>query len=203
MEEDKIIGFWQWFVKNVSVIQSCIVNEDSRQREKVVEQLNDQILCLGVFSWDLGLDEEDNWFLLISPNGNSEMHALSRAIMEQAPEHLDWLFYAGKPAKDWNRQFTVYDDFMEEQLIDASAWCCLVYLEDDGSVEFVIEARNMAHLDAETLETAAEQFVVRELGEELRIVLVSSIVVVEKIDGEDEIDKIFVGDLRGYLDAIF
>lgn len=200
INDGNIEAFWQWFVKNEQTIQACIENNDVKQREFVVDQLNEWILGLGVFTWDVGLDDDDRWFLMISPNGNPEMMTLGNAIMEQAPEHINWLFYAGKPAKNWNRQFCVYDDYMDEHFIDASQWHFLVFTDDDEMLELVIEAKNIPHLDPETAETAAEQFVIQEIGERARILRVSSIDIVSELDSEDEDSKKSVLELKKELE---
>jgi hypothetical protein len=203
IEDDNIHKFWQWFVKNESIIKECIENEDSRQRETVVDHLNELILSIGVFTWDVGLNDDENWFLMISPNGNEEMMNIAHEIMEEAPKHMDWHFYAGKPAKKhWNRQFTIYDAEMDAQFIDATRWHFLVFVDEDGSLELVIEAKNSSHLDEETAESAAEYFVTHEVGESMRIRTVSSLVIVSELDKEDEDSKISVNDLKAYLDGM-
>lgn len=203
LSEDNIIGFWQWFVKNESKIKDCIENENSTHKEYVVEQLNEQILSLGIFTWDVGLNDDQKWFLTISPNGNQEMYNISHEIMAVAPNHMDWLFYAGKPAKKWNRQFAVYDDEMEEQFIDASQWHYLVFVEEDGKLELVIEANNINHLDTDTADLAAEYFVTHELSERIRIQNISSIIVVPELDIEDQLSKISVLELKENLADYF
>jgi len=199
LEDGNIHKFWQWFVKSEKVIKECIENENARQREFVVDQMNEQILGLGVFTWDIGLNEDERWFLTLSSNGNPDMLELSQEIMAVAPKHMDWLFYAGKPARKWNRQFTIYDDYMDEQFIDASQWHFLIFEDEDGMIELVIEAKNLPHLDPETAESAAEQFVVHEIGERTRILYISSIVIVPGLESEDESSKIPVAELKEHL----
>jgi len=202
LDDGNIQRFWQWFVKNEKVIKECIENQDVKQREFVVEQMNEQILGLGIFMWDVGLNEEECWFLTLSPNGNPDMLKLSQEIMAVAPEYMDWLFYAGKPAKKWNRQFTIYDDYMDEQFIDASQWHFLVFEDEDGKVELVLEAKNISHLDFETAETAAEHFVVHEIGERIRILHISSIVIVPELESEDQSLKIPITELMTHVAKI-
>lgn len=198
--ENKILAFWQWFVKSESIFNECIENEASENREYVVEQLNEQILGLGVFSWDIGLDDNDNWFLLISPNGNPDQFEVSQDIMELAPEHLDWLFYASKPAQDWNREFTVFDNYMNEEVIDASGWHCVILEDEDENLELILEAKNVAHLDLDIAEFAAEEFVIKEIGESARIQLISSIQIVTELDPDYASEKVSVLELREMLE---
>ena len=140
-------------------------NVNSEHREFVVDQMNEQILTIGILTWDIGQGDDNSWFLTLSPNGNEEMLLVSNKIMDEAPQHLNWQFNACKPAKNWNRKFTVYDSYMDEQYIDASEWQYVVFEAKDGKLELVIEANNIPQTDTELAETAAEQFVIREIGE--------------------------------------
>jgi hypothetical protein len=199
LDKDNIFRFWQWFVKSESIIKDCIENENSEQQEYVVEQMNEFILSFGVLTWDIGLNDDDCWFLTISPNGNKDMLEVSRQIMDEAPEHMDWLFYASRPEKNWNRQFTVLDSYMNEQFIDASQWYYLLFDSDDGKLELIIEAQNIPQLDPELAETAAEQFVIQEIGEEARIELISAIIILQTLKIEYQESKTLITELREHL----
>ena len=202
MNDDNIIRFWQWFVKNESTIKECIENDRSEHRQYVVDQMNEHILNLGVLTWDIGLNDDENWFLTLSPNGNQDMLKVSQRIIADAPEHMDWLFYASKPAKNWNRKFTIYDNALDEAFIDASQWHYVVFEEEDGTLELVLEGQNITHLDPEVAETAAEQFVIQELGEVTWILRISSIVIVPVLESEYEATKTPVSELKEHLSEI-
>lgn len=199
LNDDNILRFWQWFVKSEATIKECIENENSAHREYVIDQMNEHILSLGVLTWDIGLNDDENWFLTLSPNGNHDMLKVSQKIMIDAPEHMDWLFYASKPAKSWNRQFSIYDDNMDEAFIDASLWHYIVFEEEVGKLELVIEAKNIAHLDSEVAETAAEQFVIHELGELTWIKNVASVEIVHALESEFEPTKTPVTELKEHF----
>ena len=59
----------------------------------------------------------------------------------------------------------MYDDYLDEQLVDASNWHYLIFEDGDGKLALVLEAGNVMHLDQELAETAAEKFVIHEIGE--------------------------------------
>ena len=202
LENDNILRFWQWFVKNEKRIKDCIENEHSTDIDYVVEQMNEHILGLGILTWDIGLNDDEHWFLLISPNGNQEMLNVSQKIISVAPEHMDWLFYGSKPAKKWTRQFSVYDSYMDEQLIDASEWQYIVFEDDNNKLELVIEAKNLHHLDEDALETAAEQFVIQEIGEFLRIQHIASVEIVQELESEYDSSKMPVSELNDHIEEI-
>ena len=202
LNDDNTLRFWQWFVKNEKTIKECIENDRSEHRQYVVDQMNEHILSLGVLTWDIGLNDDENWFLTLSPNGNQDMLNVSQKIMAVAPEHMDWLFYASKPAKNWNRQFTVYDNALDETSIDASEWHYVIFEDDDGTLELVIEAKNISQLDFETAETAVEQFVIQEVGEVTWITRISSLEFVHTLEIEFETTKSPVSDLKEHLSEI-
>ncbi len=199
LNDDTILGFWQWFVKNERTIKECIENDNSVHREFVVEQLNERILSFGMLTWDIGLNEDDNWFLTLSPNGNKDILKISQSIMAEAPDHMDWIFQASKPAKNWNRQFSVYDDYLDEQLVDASNWHYLIFEDGDGKLALVLEAGNVMHLDQELAETAAEKFVIHEIGELHRIQFIGSVEIVAELESEHAAEKTPVTDLKEHL----
>ncbi len=202
VNDDNILRFWQWFVKNENTIKECIENGDSSQREFVVEQMNEHILSLGMLTWDVGLDDDERWFLMLSPNGNKEMLNVSQKTIDAAPEHIGWLFYSSKPAKEWNRKFTIYDSYMDEQFIDSSEWQYVVFEEEDGTLELIIEAKNISQLDPEVAETAVEQFVVQEIGEVTRIQFISSVSITHTLESDYESAKAPITELKEHLDEI-
>jgi hypothetical protein len=199
LNDDTILGFWQWFVKNERTIKECIENDNSVHREFVVEQLNERILSFGMLTWDIGLNEDDNWFLTLSPNGNKDILKISQSIMAEAPDHMDWIFHASKPAKNWNRQFSVYDDYLDEQLVDASNWHYLIFEDGDGKLALILEASNVSHLNEELTETAAEQFIIHELGELTWMLHVGSVEIIPMVEPDHEELKNHVSDLKEHL----
>lgn len=202
LKEDNIERFWQWFVKNERVIKDCIENEKSAHRDLIIDQMNEHILSLGMLTWDMGLNDENNWFLMLSPNGNKDMLMVSQRIVNEAPEHMDWLFYSSRPAKNWNRQFVVYDELHDEQTIDASDWYYLIFDSEDDKLALIIEASNISHLNEELTETAAEQFVVHELGELAWMLQIGSVEIVPTVEQDHEEMKNHVSDLKEHLAEI-
>lgn len=200
--EDAILQFWQWFVQNEAIIKDCVENVHSEDREYVVDQMNECILALGMLTWDLGINEDNKWFLLLSPNGNSDMLKVSQKIIDFAPDHNAWIFHASKPAKNWNRQFSIYDQYMDIVEIDASDWYYVILEDEDEKFELILEAKNISQLDSEEAETAAEQFVIHEIGEELRINHLSTVSIVESVESEFESWKASVSELKGHLEEI-
>jgi len=184
--EDKITAFWKWFVKSEKVIKECIELDSSPNQDYIVHEMNELILDLGVFTWDVGLDDFNDWFLTISPNGNSDYLKVSQEIILAAPNHMNWTFHSSKPAKVWDRKFLVYSFEMEEYSIDAGSWEFVISNNEENTIDLIIVADNLAHLDPDTAELAANQFLVSELGELTTIRRIGSVSIVEKIEERRE-----------------
>jgi hypothetical protein len=200
-EVDKIEAFWCWFVQHNSFIQNSIQSESVKDRATVVEKMNNYILDLGLFTWDLGLNEENTWFLTISPNGDRELLEISQRIMEDAPTHLDWEFHASKPAKNWNRIFFVYNEQMDEIEIDANYWNFVATPAGDGKIILFLEAKNIQILDAETAEQAANVFLVNEIGELAKISLLKDVKIIPKLEMNLENLKSSIEQLKNKLNS--
>lgn len=184
MNEENILDFWRWFVKSESRIQKCIQTKDSKEQEKIIHALNEFILGFGALSWDIGQNDNDQWFFTISPNLDGELLKISKAVIELAPDHLNWLFYSSKPAKIWNYQLEVYDELLDVFTVDTSTWHYNAFEEDDGSVELVLEINELAHKHSEAVENSITSFIINELGEEFLISEISNIEFFELFDEE-------------------
>lgn len=200
-EEDKIEAFWRWFVQHNSFIQNSIQSESAKDRATVVEKMNNYILDIGLFTWDLGLNDENTWFLTISPNGDSELLEISQRIMEDAPTHLDWEFHASKPAKNWNRIFVVYNEQMDEIEIDANDWKFVATPAGAGKITLLLEAKNIQTLDLETAEQAAHLFLVNEIGELAKISQLKDVKIVSTLETEQETTKTSIEQLKNKLNS--
>lgn len=198
--DEHIEEFWQWFVKHESMIKNCIENSSADDQEYIVEQLNNFILGVGTLTWDVGLDDQNAWFITVSPNGDRDLYKKSKAIIKQAPTHMDWKFYAAKTARNWNKIFKVYNVDFEEVEIDASNWEYIAFEEDDGTLELILEAKNTKHLDSETALDAANIFVMNELGEALMIDRISKLEIVDEVEAEYQDTKSPVNELKSHLE---
>lgn len=199
LQEEKIQAFWNWFVKNENLIKTCIENESATEQAFVVEQLNNLILDLGMLTWDLGLDDSNNWFLTISPNGDKELFEISQKIMDDAPMHLDWILHSSKPAKDWNRTFIVFNEYMDEIEIDASDWQYVALEETDRKLKLIFEAPNLQGLDEDTAESAAHKFLVHEIGEKAKILRISTIEIVHELESGLVESKSSIQELKKHI----
>ncbi len=198
MIEQQAEEFWQWFVKNEALIQGCITNPESESREYVIEHLNNYILAFGPLKWDLGLNDADEWFFVISPNCDEQLLEITSELIEIAPTFLNWQFHDSVPAKDWNRQFSVYDHEMEVLTVDASAWHYIAFTAGE-KVEVILEAPNLNFTNEETTAIIGNLFLLNEIGERLLIERIAKYSLVSELDDEDQEYKYPIGDLREHV----
>ena len=198
MIEQQAEEFWQWFVKNESIIKQCITDPDNTSREFVIENLNNHILSFGPLKWDLGLNDSNDWFFVISPNCDEQLLSVTSQVIELAPTFLNWEFHDSVPAKDWNRQFSVYDHEMEILHVDASNWHYVAFIAGD-KVEIIIEAPNLNDSNEETIAIISNLFLLNEIGERLLIERIAKYSLVAELDEEDQEYKYPIGDLREHM----
>lgn len=200
--EEKISDFWVWFTENEPRIKDCIEKEIGAEKEIVNDRLNEFILSIGLFTWEIGINDEGSWFLTISPNGNKDLLKLSRQIMREAPKDIGWLFHSGKPAKNWDRIVRVYDDKLDQTHIDTSGWLFFASAKDSGIIDLILEAGNIGHLDDDTASSAADYFVINELGEEKKIELFAPIKIVDELAPAYTEGKQPVSNFKKHIEAI-
>ncbi len=200
MNEIKIEKLWQWFIANEQQIIEIIRNESVS--ENIIENIDNLILDLGMFTWQIGEGKNKPWFFTISPNGDRELIKVSQIIIERAPNLKNWEFNYSKPAKEWDRMFIIYDSIMNEQHIDASNWKFVALQNGDGMIELILEAANIEHLDRETATTAAELFVTSEIGEETKIQKVISVEIVDQMGPQHNSQKTGIRDLKQHLNEL-
>ena len=195
--EQKIQAFWDWFIVNEADLIAAIDSESAT--DHFVDSLDNFILDLGKFSWEIAPITSGKWRLTISPNNEIELLKISRKLVAMAPFMSNWEFHHSKPAKNWDKQFNVYDDFMYEKEVDARNWHFVANKDQNQSVALILEADNIDYLDAETAQTAAHLLVEGELGEETKISKIASIVIVPKLDLEYESERIHIDHLKNHF----
>lgn len=197
LNDTKIENLWRWFVANENQIKDSFQNESLANY--IVENLDNLILDLGMFTWEIGPDKVKPWFLTISPNGDRDLIRVSQKIIEHAPNLDDWEFNYCKPAKDWDRKFIIYDSNMNEQNIDASNWKYVMLRNEDGMIDLILEAKNITHLDHNTARTAADIIVTSEIGEEIKIQKILSVDIVDKLERQYNSRKTEIQYLKKHL----
>jgi len=195
--KDKIENFWQWFVSHEDKIVGCLEDNGSPHRDFVIEHLNNYILSMGMFKWDIGEGNDKAWFLTISPNGDPELLEISKRIIAEAPENLDWEYHFAQQAKTWDYTLSVYDYNMDEQQVDVSEWKFIFKKAPNGQFNITFYADNISHIDEDTRSILSDLVLINEVGEETKISAVST---VQIIDGEtDTTGQINIQELKENL----
>lgn len=194
---EKVDRLWQWFVKNESQLKSAI--ENGTDTIKIVQSLDDLVLNFGAFSWDLGLDDLNEWFFTISPNLDVDRLQTSKAIIEEAPQFLKWKFYAAKQSKIWNKVVTVYNVDFNEVNLNISEWNYIAFQYSDNELELIFETGETSGIHKDQLLEAINTTLLNELGEELKIVHIAKIDVCTVLPEEDQQDKSSISDLKQHV----
>jgi hypothetical protein len=202
MSTEKIDSLWQWFAANEQKIKDAIEEGTAFEREYITENLNNLILDLGMFSWEIGPGQDAEWALILSPNGDRKRMLQSKQIIETAPMLRNWEFHYSKPARAWDRSFQLYDDFLNEHQVDASGWHFVSLPQADGLIHITLEAPNIEKLDRYTAQTAAEVVVINEIGEESKILHVGAIEIVREMDKKLADAKADIAYLRRWVEEL-
>lgn len=201
--EDKIQEFWKWFVLNEAIIVEAINASKDQDHSELTGQLDNQILNFGTFAWEIGFGQSKPYFLTISPNNSSKFLAISKSIMKAAPSLKSWEFNAAKIPVDWDLNFKIYDAEFDAHKVDASGWQQVLKKNLDQSINIILLAKSISHLDLDTQMRAADMVVTSLIGEELRINAIQEIEVVNNYESNmDEIRsapiQILLKQIQGY-----
>lgn len=183
MTEAAIDAFWDWFVDHQDGLQSDRISEDG------VDELTARIesLCPGM-GWEVGPGLEKENALVLSPDGDRELLATTRAIVARAPALPGWEVHPARPPKRWDRRFELRSP--EGQVaVDATGWRCFVEPDGAGMVRVVVEVGDVG-LDHHGAYAAAVIAVEGVLGEAVRLDRVAEIAVARRLAGVADRDAI-------------
>lgn len=181
----KISSFWEWFETQEKRIRDILNDELHPEREELVQMMDNQVLSLGLFTWEMGPDGSNAFYLTISPNGDPELLRLSKSIVGASPAFPDWTFYYAKPIKEEPIELKLYDEEYNLHFVNAQSWQFGLSLTSSGHVDITIVANNMKHLDQETRIGAGNLVISSLLGEECHILHVRHIHVTTKAHSKD------------------
>lgn len=203
MESKKIEDLWEWFIENEQIILDFMEKDVLEHRSFISESLDNLVLDLGRFSWEIGPGAQTSWYFCISPNEDQELFLLSQKIMNAAPPLGAWDFFSSKPPKDWERQMLIYDELMNEVEIDAQDWTFVAKKKLNGKYFIQFEAPDLRDLDKETRKEAAHKVVLYELGEAFKMTRVSAVEIVDQLEEEKQSLKSPISELRLQLNPLF
>ncbi len=194
---EKITVFWEWFEEHEEKFR--IITDPNGVRE----MLDNQVLQFGIFSWEIGEGHNNIHTFTISPNGNDKMLKRSEMIMDYAPDHHKWEFYAAKPSKDWDFTFEMYDSFMVKRTVDAADWEYIIRMTPERKIKLLLYAENVDFLDMDDKLVAADLVVNNIIGEADKINFVESINFIPFVDEHQEMDIKMMPEMQFEFDKIF
>ncbi|WP_306565166.1 hypothetical protein [Flavobacterium lindanitolerans] len=177
IEKEQISNFWNWFVKNEKLLAPKIITDN------LIDVLDKKILSLGDFSWEIRRGEEKENMLIISPGGNLALLAVTKNIIELAPDMTFWEFQYFKPAKDWKFRFSI-DNGDVKRMLDASDWEYVLLKFPDGTYDIILKAESLNSLPKGYQEDAVEIVLESSIGEKLRLELIKDIEIANEIPNE-------------------
>jgi hypothetical protein len=167
--------FWQWFSSHHKEFGENFDNEE------MLAELNDRIVGLGDFAWEIGPGTKNNNQLVISPGGNLDLLPVSKQIISYATTIPGWIFCYAKPPREWNLlfNFRIEDDVIIE--VNASKWKYVLLRYEDMGFEIIVQTRDLKNLCENDKLIAAEILLDGILGEEVRMIHITNIEIVEEV----------------------
>jgi len=198
MEETKlqnlITNLWDWFEDHLELLEDVVANNGHPHTEFVIEELNKHVLSIGKLKWELRNPAESHFSLLLSPNNDRDLLAITKNIMRQAPELSNWTFYSAiQPTGKLTT--AVYDQEMDAQEVDATSWWAVLIETNEDRFELFIEADNLSYLDEDTQMIAADLILTALLGEENKIKHLAGMELVDSFVPEQVANKFLLAEL--------
>ncbi|WP_131537265.1 hypothetical protein [Pedobacter nototheniae] len=169
---------WTWFTE--------IYNDfgENFENEVLLNKLDEKILSLGDFVWEVGPGIKKDNMLVISPGGDLDLLSQTKEIVSYAIPCDGWEFYYAKQPKQWEEKFIFQKDNNQTIEIDCSSWQYVLLKYQDGMFEIIIKAPNITNLNFDEQLSVSEILLDGVLGEELRMLSIADIDVVNDFEEE-------------------
>lgn len=174
---DEIDAFWAWFSETSDLIAADPTDE------ALVEELDRRVSRLGCPAWEIGPGSEEDWFLALSPAGDSEALPLTQEIVSQAPRIPGWELLPHRPRKSWLLQFEIEGESGPIE-IDARSWQFVAYRYPDGVYDLVVSVGRETDLGTEDRDLAVRMAVEGQLGEEALLTRINEIEAVVELSAD-------------------
>lgn len=169
-----INAFWNWFQNIEKNLRDNIAND-------IIEQIDEKVLELGPFSWEIGPGLTEKYSFVISPNGDKELLNQTKEIISSAPLIDGWEFHSTKPAKIWNYEFSFYDEDNKEIYVNAQKWEYVLLKYPDQTYDIYLKGPDYLYNEKD-IQAASEILLIGVLGEKDFIDYISNIEVVKEFD---------------------
>jgi len=179
----KINKFWSWFLSN------CNDFGENFDNERLLDALDNQILSLGDFAWEIGPGMNKLNQLVISPGGDLNLLPSTKKIISYAINLPNWEFFYLKPPKHWNLIFEFEDENGILIGIDAREWKYLLLKYDDGMFEIVLQTNDLLKFNEDDRHIASKILLDGILGEEARMMFMNKVSVVGEFEERYKINS--------------
>lgn len=180
VNEKKVNGFWNWFIDN----KFDLVPE--RISDNLISKLDDKILSLGDFSWEIreGFIKEN--MLIISPGGNIDLLPITKRIIELAPIIEDWEFSHYKPSKEWDYQLILYEESNVKKILNVKDWEYVLYKFKDGTFDIIFKTKNLNSSLQEEKVLVGDIVLESIIGEESSLKFIKNMEFVQEFNDTDK-----------------
>lgn len=183
VSDKKITEFWNWFANNESELTSDVL---SNQR---IEELNNKILDMGDFNWEVREGSQKRNMLIISPGGDLDLLPYTEKIIKLAPELPFWEFYHYKPRKEWDYKLALHTDNQGvKKMLSVEDWQYVLYKFSDKTFDIIFKADNLRGMSEDEKYIISDIVLESILGEEKSLKYIKQIEFVEQF-GTKEIGK--------------
>lgn len=107
--------------------------------EELTDELNTRVAELGDVAWELGPGREAPNALTLAPDGNPELLALTKEVVQGAPKITDWEFHWARQPRPAQFEFSLGTEDGSSVDIDARPWRYVLYRFPDGVFDIVLE----------------------------------------------------------------
>ncbi|CAM1352208.1 hypothetical protein [Tenacibaculum ascidiaceicola] len=190
---NKINNFWNWFS----------TNEENLSPEKItnelISELDNKILSLGDFSWEIREGKNKSNLLVISPGGDVDLLKNSLEIIKESPDSSNWEFLHYKPAKDWDFKLSLYNNKGDEEIIDVKDWEYVLLRFEDSTYDIIFKTNSSKTAKRDDINLIGDIVLESILGEELSLNLIKNIDFVNEFDKKYIEQKTSITNLRKHF----
>lgn len=178
--EKRINEFWTWFIKHKTYLTPENISDN------LISKLDDKILSLGDFSWEIHKGDTEENMLIISPGGDVDLIPETNKVIRLAPKIENWEFRYYKPSKNWDFQLTLYEEDNVKKILDVKDWEYVLYKFRDGTFDIIFKTRNLNSVTKDEQLLIADIVLESIIGEENSLRLIKKI---EFVDEFNDVDK--------------
>lgn len=178
--EKRINEFWTWFIKYKTYLAPENISDN------LISKLDDKILSLGDFNWEIHKGDTEENMLIISPGGDVDLIPETNKVIRLAPKIENWEFRYYKPSKNWDFQLTLYEEDNVKKILDVKDWEYVLYKFRDGTFDIIFKTRNLNSVTKDEQLLIADIVLESIIGEENSLRLIKKI---EFVDEFKDVDK--------------